>query len=135
MRSDSSDDSCSTLMSSDLSPFGAGTSKPAVRACLPVDSGGMDDTDEQHVKRVMTPPIPIPTVSDGHGHEILPASADVRDREREEGDEPPDKEDSKIDCNKDSERQTTPDVFDRFSPARKRTILAIVSYSAFISRT
>ncbi len=27
-----------------------------------------------------------------------------------------------------------PDIFDRFSPARKRAILAIVSYSAFISR-
>jgi hypothetical protein len=34
----------------------------------------------------------------------------------------------------DPEAQREPDIYDRFSPARKRMIVAIVSYAAFIGR-
>lgn len=79
---------------------------------------------------VPTPPIGIPTVPSIHGNdEILPAEADNRDRQIQK-DKPPDSNATSVPG---SDKE--PDIYDRFTPGKKRAILAIVSYSAFISRT
>lgn len=77
-------------------------------------------------------PVKVPEIARGEqGQDILPAEADQRDRLREEA-EPPDV--LKHETGGDLEAREEKDVYDKFSPARKRAILAIVSYSAFISR-
>ena len=76
------------------------------------------------------PPVRIPGV--GPNENILPAEADERDRQREgEGGE---MSATPAASAADLEGKKPSDIYDRFSPARKRAILAIVSYSAFISR-
>lgn len=85
--------------------------------------------EHQHHAVETKPPVRVPQV--GAGEDILPAEADQRDREREEEDlssNPASQNDAEA-------VKPTGDIYDKFSPARKRAILAIVSYSAFISRT
>ena len=77
----------------------------------------------------IAPPVRIPGV--GPNENVLPAEADERDRQREEeGVE----QSATANAAADIEGKKPSDIYDRFSPARKRAILAIVSYSAFISR-
>ena len=84
------------------------------------------DADEETID--IAPPVRIPGV--GPNEDTLPAEADERDRQREE--------DivglPTTASSRDVEGEKPADIYDRFSPARKRIILAIVSYSAFISR-
>lgn len=78
----------------------------------------------------IAPPVRIPGV--GPNENILPAEADERDRQQEgEGGE---MSATPAASAADLEGKKPSDIYDRFSPARKRAILAIVSYSAFISR-
>lgn len=77
-------------------------------------------------------PFKVPEVLGREGaQDGLPAEADQRDKLREE-EEPPDEAKRGV---SDIEDKQETDIYDKFSPAKKRVILAIVSYSAFISRT
>jgi stringent starvation protein B len=93
--------------------------------------GGKCDGGQHHVHIPALVKVPEVTARDD-GWGILPAEADQRDKAREET-EPPDEagQEKLADVEQGKEGK---DIYDRFSPAKKRMILAIVSYSAFISR-
>ena len=89
--------------------------------------------DGEHRHLHITAPVKVPEIVATEGRQdVLPAEADQRDRVREEG-EPPDRSGHEK-LGDIEEAKEEKDIYDKFSPARKRAILAIVSYSAFISR-
>lgn len=117
----SSSYSCSSTLMSTTSH------QPLDRKGKTVDAKVDGDEGSPHIP----PPVPVPTVQyeDG-GKGIIPTDTDERDleagRTRPIKERPPDLTD----------RYGQPqDIYDKFSPGRKRVILAIVSYSAFSSRT
>ena len=95
-----------------------------------------DDPEKPHEGIHIPPPTSVPTVpsSDTNG-KFIPTDTDEKD-ETDETDrkmdtmsvipgKPPDDK---------TERKGEKDIYDRFSPARKRLIVACVTFAAFISR-
>lgn len=111
------------------SSSGSSTTLRNSDATMTAEKDDSNDREEQkRIEELPTPPVIVPTVPSIHGNdEILPAEADNRDQEIDEEKTPDSHAGGSADLKE-------PDIFDRFSPGKKRAILAIVSYSAFISR-